>query len=319
MRKIRSRHNNGASVAVSVEDTGKYTPTLTHAELCNRLLALGFEHVDRVPQSGTGRIPARGKPTGNRSASIIWTADMQAAHWRDWVTDDSGTIFARTSQPLCKAESHRLYREAKARKKQTDAEREQLQNQIAKVARQMWADGYASGEHRYVNSKQLTGLNGARIDANTGALLIPMWMHGVGLINLQVIDQNGSKRFLKNGKVAGAYSVIGRLDKAERVLVCEGWATGASLFEKYDSPVVIAFNAGNLMQVCRSLRVRFENIAVVVAGDDDRQSTPNIGRFKAIKAATAIGAQLAWPELCQCCKCTDHNDAIICARRCGRG
>ena len=146
-----------------------------------------------------------------------------------------------------------------------------------------------------------------------------MWVSGVGLVNLQRIAPDGTKRFMAGARVKGAYSVIGSLNDAERVIICEGWATGASLFELHGLPVVVAFNAGNLMPVCQALRSRFENLAVVVAGDDDRQNRVNTGRQKAIEAAEAIGATLLFPGLCQCCKCTDWNDHAACSRRCGRG
>ena len=297
----------------------QYTPALTHDDLCEQLRALGFEHIERVPSSGNARIPARGKPLCNRSAWVSWSDDMQAVHWYDWTTGEGDTIFANNEAGISPAEARRLFELAERRRKQAHEKQKQLNEQTAIVARKLWADGYASGDHSYVYRKQLTALHGARIDAVTGALMIPMWVSGIGLVNLQMIDPDGSKRFIAGGRVAGAYTVVGSLNGAKRVLVAEGWATGASLHEYYGLPVVVAMSAGNLMAVCQSLRSRFEHLTVVVAGDDDRQSEPNKGRKKAIEAATAIGAKLAWPTLCRCCKCTDHNDAIICARRCCRG
>ena len=226
-----------------------------------------------------------------------------------------------------KSDSSGLSQEQQAERKRLAAHTRKLHEvgrqkgarEAAKLASQMWANGYSSGEHRYVDKKQLVGIHNARIDSITGELLVPMWVHGIGLVNVQRIYQNGEKRFLKGGRVKGAYSVIGSLDNNTRVLICEGWATGATLHELYGLPVVVAFNAGNLMAVARVLRSQFPTFEITFCSDDDRQTRKNPGLTKAVEAADAIGARIALPELCKCCKCTDYNDLAQCGMRCSRG
>lgn len=291
------------------------TAILNPDEARERLKALGFEHADSLPLSGGGRIPARGKGPNNTSAAVQWTDDRQALHWHDFTTDDHGTIFADRPPAYNRADAVRLFNEAEQKRRKAEADRLALQQRTARQAQDMYRAGEVTGTHRYITIKQLSGLHKARIDAGTGALLIPMWVSGVGLVNLQRIYPDGTKRFLKGGRVTGAYSVIGSLNNANRVLVCEGWATGATLAQLHGLPVVVAFNAGNLMPVCQAQRSRFENLAVVVAGDDDRQNNVNTGRQKAIEAAEAVGGTLLFPELCRCCTCSDHNDSTVCAWR----
>ena len=296
-----------------------YSAILTHDEACSRLQALGFEHIDKVPLSGNGRIPARGKGPSNTGTSICWTDDKQALHWREFTTEDNGTIFSKTVKFISNEESAERFRQAELRRRKAEANRQELQASVARKARDIWAAGIKGVTNEYTGLKGLTGPYNARLEQGTGCLLIPMWVSGIGLVNLQRIAPDGVKRFMRGARVKAAYSVIGSLDGARMIIVCEGWSTGASLFELYGLPVVVAFNAGNLMPVCQALRSRFENLAVVVAGDDDRQSKVNIGRKKAIEAAESIGATQLFPELCKCCKCTDHNDVMVCSRRCAHG
>ncbi len=54
--------------------------------------------------------------------------------------------------------------------------------------------------------------------------------------------------------MAGCYFSIGDVNGAVAVCICEGFATGASIHEATDYPVVVAFNAGNLGPVARVLR-----------------------------------------------------------------
>ena len=262
------------------------------------------------------RTNAPHKKPSNKSLAVIQKQDCVLAH--DHIQDVSH-VFTPERPVHNRQEAAKLFREAEERRLAVKAERQAKQDLRARQAQDRWRAGVTTHTHPYITKKQLSGLHNARIEANTGALMIPMRAPSVGLVNLQLIYPSGEKRFTAGARVKGAYSVIGSLTNAERVLVCEGWATGASLFELYELPVVVAFNAGNLMPVCQALRSRFENLVVVVAGDDDRQNRVNTGRQKAIEAAEAIGATLLFPGLCQCCKCTDWNDHAACSRRCGRG
>jgi len=300
----------------------QYNPQITSAEFCDGLMAVGFTHRARIEhlQSGESiRIPAIGKGPSNRSASVKLSDDGTALLWYDWPSGTHGTLFSNKPPVTDPAEIAKRQREDKERTKKREAETARQHQRIAQLASQMWADAYASGDHPYISTKQLTGLHNARLDAVTGELLIPVWVSGIGLVNLQRIDRDGNKRFLKGGRIKGGYSVIGSLDNAERVFVATGWATGSTLYEKHGLPVVVAFSDGNLMEVCQALRSRFSDITIVIAGDDDRQNEYNSGRAKAIEAAEAVGAGLYFPDLCKCCLCTDHNDVSACAERCARG
>ncbi|MCG7587149.1 hypothetical protein [Photobacterium sp. OFAV2-7] len=64
------------------------------------------------------------------------------------------------------------------------------------------------------------------------------------LQSLQVITSDGTKFFLKSGKLDGGRFTLNG-DNAV-VYICEGFATGVSIHEVTGSSVVIAFNAGGL-------------------------------------------------------------------------
>lgn len=129
-----------------------------------------------------------------------------------------------------------------------------------------------------------------------GKLLVPLCMDG-RLVNLQIIDAQGNKRFLAGGRVQNCYSPLGKITEGCRLYVCEGWATGATLHIATGSPVVCAMNAGNLKHVALAMRSRYgDSIDLVIAGDDDRQNTSNTGRLAANRAANATGALVIFPE-----------------------
>jgi putative DNA primase/helicase len=80
--------------------------------------------------------------------------------------------------------------------------------------------------------------------------------HGVELHSLQFIGPEGDKRFLSGGRVSGCYLLIGKPDVT--LCIAEGYATGASIHEAAGCAVAVAFNAGNLLPVARTLRRNFQ-------------------------------------------------------------
>lgn len=73
------------------------------------------------------------------------------------------------------------------------------------------------------------------------------------------------------------------------VLLCEGYATGASLHEATGHPVAVGFDAGNLVHVAEALRALCPAALVLVCADDDQATAArtgkNPGRDKASTAA----------------------------------
>ena len=140
------------------------------------------------------------------------------------------------------------------------------------------------------------------------------------LWNLQRIDQDGNKLFLKGGRVKGCFHPLGaaadgwwRQPDHHRIAICEGWATGASILRAdITLTVLVAFNAGNLESVARAVRIARPNTPIVIAADDDWCTTGNPGVAKAHAAAELIGAGVAVPEFPEGRgeKDTDFNDMM---------
>ena len=136
---------------------------------------------------------------------------------------------------------------------------------------------------------------------------------GAELHSLQLIEPSGRKRFLSGGRVKGCYFLIGVPEQS--LCVAEGYATGASIHEATGYAVAIAFNAGNLLSVARSLGTGFPGLRVVICADDDANTPGNPGLTKAREAAATTGALLAVPKFAagHPRDLTDFNDLRQCA------
>jgi len=168
-----------------------------------------------------------------------------------------------------------------------EIERQQREAAKAKAAR-MWNEEAhdAAADHPYLVKK---GIQPEGVKQLQQTLLLPI-RSGGELVNLQLIGEDGSKRFLTGGQVKGASLVLGKLAGAAEAILCEGWATGVSLRAATGLPVVVAFNAGNLPEVAGRLAKSCPELALIVAGDNDASQTGQ----KAAEKAAATHAKARW-------------------------
>lgn len=121
-------------------------------------------------------------------------------------------------------------------------------------------------QHEYIRKKRLTmyGCRNLRIDRE-GWLLVPLSING-SMISLQRISPKGEKRFATGAPTRGGYYWIER-PKACVTILCEGFATGVTIFESVQhSRVCVAFSAANMIEVAK--RLDWSGMCVV-AGDND--------------------------------------------------
>lgn len=151
--------------------------------------------------------------------------------------------------------------------KQWEAKAKETQEYIAKCK--------TEGFSEYLKRKKIYP-HGALFDGNK--IIIPLQDSSGKIWSYQTIFGNGDKLFLGEGKKQGCYfPIFGRnVSKDELVVVCEGFATGASIHQSTGLPVVVALDAYNLKPVCDSLP--FSNI--IIAADNDRHKK-NTGEIEA--------------------------------------
>lgn len=171
---------------------------------------------------------------------------------------------------------------AEARQRELDA-REQARRKLradnaANRARVQWrsADGSeADIWSPYLDAKGVSP-EGVRMSQD-GTLLVPMVKYsadGAHLAGLQKIASDGSKRFNKGMDKVGTSLRLGKINaETEIAIIAEGYATAASIRMALDRsvPVVVAFDAGNLLPVASALRAQFPSLILVFAADDDWQ------------------------------------------------
>lgn len=186
----------------------------------------------------------------------------------------------------------------KARQEQKKADAEAARKAVEK-ADWIWKNSAApDAGHPYLIAK---GIEARGIRQYKGSLVVPVYRDGK-LVSLQFIAPDGSKRFLGGGQVEGGYTSISAKGAAkDRLIIAEGYATAASLFEATGLAVAVCFNAGNMGNVAKVIRAKYLEAQIIIAADNDakteiRGKKVNVGIEKATAAAKEIGAKLSWPE-----------------------
>lgn len=162
----------------------------------------------------------------------------------------------------------------------------------------------ADPEHGYLRRKAVRPY-GIRMESDD-VLIVPLIDLDGTIHTIQRIYEDGTKRFQSGGAKAGHFTPIGgSLAGAATILLCEGWATGATAHEATGLPVVTAMDAGNLGRVAPALRDRFPEARLVILADNDakpgRVDNPGVAAARA--AAREVGALVAVPP-----EAGDFND-----------
>lgn len=174
---------------------------------------------------------------------------------------------------------------------------------------------FAPADHPYLVAKRIRPC-GARYQERGNMLVIPLrdvqgkiWSaQGISAVPMKEIGGR-TKTFERGGKVRGCFAHIGpSLAEASQILVCEGFATAATLHEATELPVVAAMSAGNLDPVCKALRNLYPRTSITVCADSDRHTKGNPGEEAAEVASLGIGAACAVPDFKGCPDDKDHTD-----------
>jgi putative DNA primase/helicase len=213
----------------------------------------GLTPPDNIEPEKLYRFPGMNKRSGNKAGWCRLFADGVGGVYGDFSQDLSASWQATRSTPFSAAQRATFTREIAESKAAADAERQAKHSNAAMRAAAIWRNAQpAKDDHPYLVRKGIKA-HGARL--YKGALVIPM-REGTALHSLQFIGEDGTKRFLTNGRIKGCYFSIGSTKDKPAICIAEGFATGATIHEATGYPVAVAFNAGNLEAVAMAMRAK---------------------------------------------------------------
>lgn len=265
-----------------------------HDQFRKAMLAAGIHYDGEVIADGRlRRFHIQGQKRGTLNGAYVLHSDGCPAGWFQNYASGVSQTWKLTGGQKVACDPAKI-EEARQRR---ESERLQAHKKAAEKAAYIWREAVPAINHQYLIRKHIQP-HGTRI--YKGALVVPIHNEADRLVNLQFISPEGVKRFLSGGRKRGCFFTIGDL---ATVLICEGFATGASLHEETKQRVVVAFDSGNLLSVSRNIRELSPDSEIIICADND---ISGVGQAKAKEAALAVGGKILIPPKAGC----DWNDCI---------
>ena len=288
------------------------------------LKACGCEPINDtaiIPDGKIHRFPLEGDKHGAKSGAYCLYSDEWPAGWFcNWRTnvhetwafkrdnlDDAGREYFTNERyqqavVITKERREQFYRKLAEEQKAKSAEAAKLWNELRCLA---------TYDHPYLVTKRVDAFGGIKLQTNfnaimygsaygpkEGELVIPLYNINGDIQSLQFIFPDGKKRFFQGAPVQGAFFHINLDDKyldAHKdapILICEGYATAATIYCATNMPTVAAMNAGNIYPVAQALKAKYPDRKIIIMADNDRKpGCSNVGLNKARKARDELGLQ----------------------------
>ena len=274
------------------------------------------------------RVPVEGDRGRERSGAYKGHLDGRpAGFYQNFKTGGEKVYWKADSKATALTAQERAQQAAEAAQSRHERaqQREQMYERAAGLADAIWEAAAPVSQSAYLQSKDVaaTGLREGRHgqhitvrgeDGNerqksiAGMLIVPVRGADGEMASLQLIQPDGAKMFLPNGRMDTGHFAVGDVNRPGPLLIAEGYATAATVHELTGHPVLVAFNAGNLAKVAELYRTQYPERAIYIAGDTDLGKPSNVGRIKAEEAAAAIGGKALFPVFPDGVKGTDWND-----------
>jgi len=220
---------------------------------------------------------------------------------------DGGYKFEPGEQPD-PAELARRRSERHARAQAEAAQRQSLAQNAQANALTAWRIALREGASAYAQRKGIEHPESCRYlpSYQGGGLILPMLRYDLpreqSLKGVQIIRDDGSKKFTYGMEKPGTACRLGLAVVGEPVFVCEGYATGMSIRMALERryPVFVAWDAYNLPLVVEYIHGMLPTCPLVICADDDWRTlnkgvANNVGRIQAQVAMDSVmdaGARL---------------------------
>lgn len=245
-----------------------------------------------IPDGLLHRFDAPGdKPKSRKGWYILFDSIPPAGSFGRWQGDCNNAVTwcGKVTKEFTPEEKREYARRMAEARKQQEAEQQGLHAECREKCLKIWNEAApAKPDHPYLVRKQIQS-NGARQFMDS--LIIPLSANKT-IQGIQFISPDGSKKFKTGTVKQGSCFLIGQPGPV--VVVCEGFATGASIHEATNYPCLVAFDAGNLKAVVTVARERLPGSKVIVAADNDawkkvKDAEGNVTEYQAAKPKENTG------------------------------
>lgn len=281
--------------------------TLNMDDKIERFRVLGDK---KSETTGAYRLSLEGWPHGwcqnwREGKAVTWTFKrdrIQDSSLKNSLTDDA---------------LKQMIEQSKAHQAEMIKQLENSQIEASEKARILFESFKTAEESKqeYLRKKQIKSY-GLKLQENN--LVVPLYDINGNFKSIQFISPNGTKKFLSGTPVKGAFFSIAK-DILEpdnpknaseyTIFVCEGMATGATIYEITTMPTFAAMNCGNLFTVAKALKDKYPQHKIIIMADNDHKTEGNPGLKAAYHAKDTLNLYgVIYPDFADDDDGTDWND-----------
>ena len=207
------------------------------------------------------------------------------ATFGNWKTGFEGKWSSINTQSMTYEQKEGLQRQLQEAKERHDKAKKQRHKEMAEKVKG-WFESYTSVlEHEYLTNKKVKNYG---LKQYQDLLVCPVYSTRGDIRSLQYISKNGEKRFAKNSEIKGNIFLVGAdindIPKLDKIILAEGYATCASIFEATQIPVACVFSANFVMAVALQIR-KLSGARIIVALDNDESG---VGEKKAQECVQVV-------------------------------
>jgi len=169
--------------------------------------------------------------------------------------------------------------------------------------------------HLYIKQKRIIPYGAYELE---DSLYIPLFDIKSKFMCCQEITKNfyGNGFFKKfTNRSKGGMHVIGTLDSStEHVLICEGWATGCTIYKATQMTTICAFTCHNIVNVVEAVKRNYPRSKIIICADNDLYGEKNIGTDTAYDLSKKYNIDYIYPDFTSLpltTKPTDFNDLFL--------
>lgn len=248
--------------------------------------------LDIIDDGKLHRFSSDGRKRNTNGWYILYGDERPAGKFGCWSAGVEVSWSSKTNRTFTPEEKAQWERDRQARDAKREQDRSRLASYAANTAATTLSNSSAdtANTHPYLVKKgvgafgvtsglwQIINRDGEVIEQIEDALFIPARKSPRELVGLQIIAPEGERKFIYGTPIMGAYHVIGDARGAPVVVICEGYATGASIHMATGHCVVVAFSANNLAGVSAKISAAMPDAEIIIAADNDDQLLDRLKR-----------------------------------------
>jgi len=151
-------------------------------------------------------------------------------------------------------------------------------------------------ENSYLERKGIDP-HGIKFRAKGNELIVPVYGADGRVYTIQRINDRGGKYLFLGGRKKGGYfPFVKKGESFETILLCEGFATGATIRQATGLPVAAAIDSGNLIYALHTLKGKFPNSKFVICADNDAWTFQASKKPKTLNTAEIPPEDPRWDE-----------------------